>query len=104
MYTETERDDYKDFLQQIEVIKRSKELDMDGDGQVDIAQLPLIMSLLGEPKCPPDKLETIKKMIMEEREPDQTQIPLEYFLNRIRPYLDSFGSKEEVNSAFHPVS
>ena len=97
MLREEERKDYGDFKDQVDIIKGKETIDRDGDGQVHIDQLANIMALLGEPKCPPEKLEAIREKISDYYgEGWSGKIDLDQFFIIVREYLDSYGSKKEV--------
>jgi flagellar biosynthesis/type III secretory pathway protein FliH len=127
MFKNEDRKDYIDFVTQVNLIKDSKVLDMDSDGFVDIDLLPTIMALLGEPKCPPEKLASIREALIEElkegtddedidgaregakdgvREGYKEKmvegqkrylLPLDRFLTLIQNHLSNYGSQKEVD-------
>lgn len=98
MFKNETRKEYEDFQRQIEAISSLTTIDMDGNGSVDVTLIKEIMALLGEPKCPQEKLDEITKVLIGESQ--TVRIPLDEFLTKIRPYLSSYGSQKEFLEAF----
>jgi Ca2+-binding EF-hand superfamily protein len=96
MLSDEKRPDFEDLEQQIKKLRDNDMLDIDGDGQIDVIHIQTIMSLLGEPKCPPERIEEIKALLLEGNSEGDTRVPLDIFLTTIRNKLLSYGSEKEV--------
>jgi Ca2+-binding EF-hand superfamily protein len=96
MLKNEDRKDYEDLLKQVGMLQSSNVLDIDGDGRVDLFHIQTIMTLLGEPKCPPDRIDEIKALFEDDTGEDDTKVPLDIFLIKIRNHLQSYGSEKEV--------
>lgn len=101
MLTDEERKDYEDLLKQVNMLQDATILDIDGDGQVSLAHIQTIMTLLGEPKCPPERIEEIKELFAEDTDSSGLRVQLSTFLIKIRNYLQSYGSEKEVRLALN---
>jgi hypothetical protein len=99
MLSDAKRPDFDDLETQIKRLRENAELDIDGDGEIDVVHIPTIMALLGEPKCTPERLEDIRNLLLDGRAPGDTRVPIDEFLTTIRNSLVSYGSEKEVSNA-----
>ena len=76
------------------------QVDQDGDDEMYLKDLPVVLALLGETKVSQEKLNTIYQALEVTGEDLQEKIALETFLDKIGPHLENYGSKDEFIEAF----